>query len=138
MRNLVQPIRHALRADPILEAMVGQDAQGEVKVYTPIGKSNIVAPYIAFVMVPVAGPVSVYGDDEVMEPFQVAFTSWGRDSNEAWAVADVMDDAIKRGDYDYAPYELIQVLRISTPDEMPDRDTDMRQVMVRYQFVLGR
>lgn len=136
--NYIRPIRHALRADPILEAVVGRDANDEVKVYTPLAKTNVTAPYVTFSMVPVAGPVSVYGDDEVLEPFQIAVTGWGRDSMEAWSIADVVDDAIKAGDYSYEPYELIQILRISTPEEMPDRDTDLRQVMVRYQFVLGR
>lgn len=136
--NIVRTIRRALREDPILDAIVGKDKDGEVKVYTPLGKANITAPYVTFGIVPIGGPIPVYGDSEVLEDFEVGITSWGRTSIEAWDVADAADDAIKLADYSFEPWELVQVIRTTTPEEAGDRDTDLRQVRVRYRFMLGR
>jgi hypothetical protein len=117
---------------------VGRDKDDEVKVYVTLAKANVTAPYLTFAIVPIGGPTAVYGDTEVLEDFEVAVASWGRDSLEAWNIADVADDALKRGDYSFEPYELIGINRTTTPHELPDRDTDLRQVVVRYRFMIGR
>lgn len=139
MINFIKPIRHALRGDPIVQAVVGNDDDGETKVYASVAKKDVKAPYIVIQIPQIGGgPIPVYGDGEVLEGFRVVLTSWGRTADEAWQVADVADDALKRGDYSYEPYELIQLMRVSSPQELPDRDTPLRQVIVQYQLALGR
>jgi hypothetical protein len=56
---------------------------------------------------------------------------------EAWSLADITDDAVKRGDYGFEPYTLMQVLRVAMPIELPDRDTGLAYVTVQYQFALS-
>jgi len=138
MNNMPREIRHALRADPILQAMLGYDNDGEVKVYTPLAKPNVEAPYVTFSIIPNQGPVAVYGDSEVLEPFPVAISAWGRDGIEAWSIADAVDDAAKRADYSFEPYDLMYVLRTSTPREFQDRDTGLFYLVTSYSYALGR
>lgn len=135
--NWPREIRHALRADPILEAVVGRDQDGEVKVYSPDAKSNIEFPYITFSIFAPTEPIRVYGDDEAITPFRIALTSWARDSSEAWQLADVADDAVKRADYSFEPYSLMQVLRVAMPQELTD-PTGLTYLVVQYQYNLGR
>lgn len=136
--NLAREIRHALRSDPILAAVVGEDEDHEIKVYTPLAKANVQAPYITFSIVPSTGPISAYGDSEVIEPFRVAVTSWATGGMEVWQVADVADDALKRADYDFGGYELMFLNRVSTPQEFRDRDTNLSYIVVLYEIAIGR
>lgn len=138
MSNWPREIRHALRADPILSAVVGTDDDNEVKIYNVKGKENIAAPFITLQILVLQDPLRVYGDDETVQSFRVAVGSWGRDSIEAWQVADVADDAIKQADYSFEPYTLMQVLRIQMPVELQDRDTGEYYLTTQYQFNLGR
>ncbi len=136
--NWASEIQHALRADPILQAVVGNDSDGETKIYGPNAKSNIVAPYVVFSIIPTQEPIRAYGDDEAIHAFRVAIASWARDSGEAWQLADVTDDALKRADYSFEPYQVMNVLRVAMPQELQDRDTLSFYLTVQYQFNLGR
>jgi hypothetical protein len=138
MRNYPREIRHALRADPILAAVLGEDKDGEVKVYTPLVKTGVEAPYLTFQIVPTFAPISAYGDHEVIEAFQISVTSWSSTNMEAWSLADITDDALKRADYDFDPYRLMHVLRTSTPFDLVDRESKLFYLAVQYQFALGR
>lgn len=137
MNNWPREIRHALRADPILAALVGQDAAGEVKVYTPLAKSGTKGPYVTFAMGP-GGPIGTYGDLESIEPFRVIFGSWCEGQREAWQLADAVDDAIQRADYSFEPYYIIYIKRATTPEEYVDRDLGLNWTRVEYDFALGR
>lgn len=138
MINLVDPIRRALRSDAIIAAMIGKDENNEIKVYTTIAKTNAQAPYVVVQIVPASGPEGAYGNLNVWEPFQIQVTSWGRSPQEAWSLADVVDNAMILADYSFEPAELALVRRQSTPVELNDRDTNLRQVIVRYELKLGR
>jgi len=136
--NLMREIRHGLRTDTILQAVVGEDDDGEIKVYSPLAKSNAVAPYVTLQMNITVGPIDAYGQEEAVEAFRLTVSSWGRDTNEGWQVADVADDAIKRADYSFEPAHLIFVRRATTPHDLIDRDTGLAYVVVQYDFAIGR
>jgi hypothetical protein len=138
MIDLVSPLRRAIRHDPIVDSVVGRDQDGEVKVYATLAKQDVTAPYATLAIVPTEGPTGVYGDDYVWENFDVQVSSWGNDQRTAWQVADVMDDAMLRADYELEPYTLAKIMRSSTAQELTDRDTNMRQVIVLYTIKLGR
>jgi hypothetical protein len=138
MIDLMGAIRRALRDDPLIKAVVGQDADTEVKVYSSVGKPDVQAPYIVFGLIPGPGPIGTYGRPDAWEPFTIQTTSWGRTPQEAWSVADILDDAIVSADYVFEPGYLARVARVSTPEELPDRDTNLRQVVVQYEFKVGR
>ena len=137
--NLMNPIRQVMREDPILQTVVGYDQDGEVKVYTSVGKSDAEAPWVVLTMLSSTGPTGTYGDDYVWEPFQMQVSSWGSSERHAWQVADVVDDAIlKAPSWSFEPYYLAKVMRSSTPMPLPDRDTNLVQILVLYTFMIGR
>lgn len=136
--NPASVIRRALRDDPIFQAVVGLDPDGEYKAYSPKAKVNAQAPYVVVQIIPSQSPIRVYGDDESILVIQASIGSWGRDSEEAWQIADVADDALKRADYSFEPYSLMQILRTSMPFEQQDRDTNLSYLTVIYQLALQR
>jgi hypothetical protein len=127
-----------MRSDPILAAIVGEDQDHEVKVYTPLAKSNAEAPYVTFALPGISDVIPVYGDTEALESFEIAVTSWARTGNEVWQVADAADDALKSADYSWEPSYTLYMRRISTPVELRDRDTNLHYLVVRYEFAIGR
>lgn len=138
MLNLMDVIRRALRADPILQAAVGEDSDGEYKIYTTLGKTGVTPPYVVLQLVPDVGPSPLYGEAEGLESFGIMATSWAENPTEAWQLADFVDDAIERADFDFTPHDLMLVRRDQSPQELPDRDTNWRQVVVPYRFLIGR
>ena len=138
MKQIVDAIRRALRDDPIIVATVGLDKDGETKVYQGLGKTNVEAPYIVLAVIPGVAPDGVYGDDYVVQNVMLQATAWGRNANEAWQVAEVIQDAFEHSDYSVEPWELMRVRRGSFPREMTDRDTNMIQVNTDYVFRFSR
>lgn len=138
MKQIVDSIRRALRLDPKIMALVGLDTDQEVKVYQGIGKSNVSAPYIVLAIIPGIAPEGVYGDDYVLQDVMVRIAAWGRQSNEAWQLAEFIQEAFENADYSVEPWEMMRVHRTSFPREMADRDTNLVQVNTDYIFRLSR
>ncbi len=138
MMDLTSPIRRGLRGDIVLLEVLGKDADNEVKVYDDPAKSDVSPPYATFAVMSTNQQVGVYGDDYVIEPFPLLLKAWGRDPREAWSIAEFLEDALFKADFAYDPYEVIRIRRVSTPEQLPDRDTDMTQVVMTYDVILAR
>lgn len=138
MKLIVEGIRRVLRRDTLVFALVGVDDDGEVKIYQGIGKSNVAAPYIVMNVVPGDVPVSTYGEDYAIEILTAQLTAWGRNSKEAWQLADAIQEAVRLGSYDVGEYELMRAKRVTFPNELPDRDTLLVQVPSQYEFQFGK
>jgi uncharacterized protein DUF3168 len=138
MREVVDAIRHALRDDSVIEAIVGRDKDNEVKVYQGLAKSNVEAPYIVWNLIPGNQPTGAYGDDYAFQEILVQITSWGRNPHECWQLADITEEAVVKASYDVDPWTVAKVRRVNFPQELPDRDTNLTQVPVQYRFLLGR
>jgi hypothetical protein len=73
-----------------------------------------------------------------IETFTLQLTAWGRDSKEAWQLADTIQDAVNIGQYDAGIWNFMKGKRITFPQELPDRDTGLVQVPVIYEFQFGK
>lgn len=122
----------------MVSAVVGFDAQGEIKVYDMIGKRKLVAPYVVLQQLPVGDLVPVYGDGEVLEAMNVQLSSWGKSIRQAWDLADAVDDAMKNLDIDVTPYETINVKRSSNFVPLEDFNSVTYQVVVSYEIAFSR
>jgi Protein of unknown function (DUF3168) len=138
MKDIIESIRRMLRKDSLVFAMVGADADGEVKIYQAIAKMDSIAPYIVMNIVPGDTPISAYGEDYAIEVLTVQLTAWGRNSKEAWQLADAIQDAVKIGQYDAGLYDFMKGKRITFPGELPDRDTALVQVPASYEFQFSK
>jgi hypothetical protein len=138
MKDIIESIRRVLRKDPLVFAMVGADNDGEVKIYQAIAKQDSIAPYIVMNVVPGDTPISTYGEDYAIEVLTIQLTAWGRNSKEAWQLADAIQDAVAVGQYDAGLWDFMKGKRVTFPGELPDRDTALVQVPASYEFQFGR
>lgn len=136
--NYLEEIRRTLRADGVVQSVVGFDSDREVKVYTTLGKSNITAPYVVLAMLPSLEPVGVYGDDYVWQEFEVQVSCWSTNEHDSGFIADILDDAILKSVYLFDPWSVAKVKRNSVPRPMADRDTNLVQVFTTYLWQLAR
>ena len=138
MKDIIESIRRVLRKDPLILSLVGVDADGETKVYQAMAKQDSDAPYIVMAPAPGAAPISAYGETYAIETFTLQLTPWGRNSKEAWQLAEAIQDAIDAGSYDSGIWVFMKGKRITFPQELPDRDTALVQVPVIYEFQFGK
>jgi Protein of unknown function (DUF3168) len=138
MKDIIESIRRVLRKDPLIYSLVGADADEEIKVYQAVAKQDSVAPYVVMAPAPGAAPISVYGEMYAVETFTLQLTAWGRNSKEAWQLADAIQDAVAISDYDAGMWVFMKGKRITFPQELPDRDTALVQVPVIYEFQFGK
>lgn len=138
MKQIIDAIRQALRADPKVEALVGLDADQEVKAYQAIAKTNEDAPYVIWSILSGIDSPPVYGDSYVIQDVMVATSSWGRNSKEAWQLAEFVQEAFELADYAVDPWSQMFVRRSSFPQELPDRDTNLVQVSADYWLRFSR
>lgn len=138
MKDVIESIRRVLRKDPLIFSLVGWDTDEEVKVYQAQAKLDTDAPYVVMAPAPGAAPISAYGDMYAIETFTLQLTAWGRNSKEAWQLADAIQDAIADGEYDAGIWAFMKGKRITFPQELPDRDTALVQVPVIYEFQFGK
>lgn len=136
--NYMSVIRRALREDASIRDYLGPDQNGEIKVYNSLAVKNVQAPYIVVHTTPISDVQSAYGDAEIIEVFNLQFSCWGRQSNEAWQVWGMLHDAWRYADLAFDPYEVLHVRRVSSPQELPDSNTQWRQVVVLYEIALAR
>lgn len=129
---------HVLRQDPIVQAMVGVDGLGNVKVFEAVAPTNTKPPYVVLNQIPTLADDGVYGDDYVMMTTEFLVTSWARSPAEARSLADACHDGLLKGHWLVDPWTLMKVRRLSVPVLGPDRDTDLLQVQVRYRAMFGR
>jgi hypothetical protein len=138
MKDIIESIRRVLRKDPLIVGLVGIDSDGETKVYQAAAKQDSEAPYIVIAPAPGAAPISAYGEMYAIETFTLQLTAWGRNSKEAWQLADSIQDAVSIGEYDAGIWNFMKGKRITFPQELPDRDTALVQVPVIYEFQFGK
>jgi hypothetical protein len=138
MKEVIESIRRVLRKDSLVSLLVGVDADAEVKIYQGIAKLDSVAPYIVMNVVPGDRPLSVYGESHAVEILTVQITAWGRNSKEAWQLADAIQDAVEIGEYDAGLWDFMKGKRSAFPGELPDRDTALVQIPTQYEFQFGR
>lgn len=138
MKDVIESIRRVLRNDSLIFSIVGEDVDGEIKVYQAIAKQDSDAPYIVMAPAPGAAPISAYGEMYAIETFTLQLTPWGRNSKEAWQLSDAIQDAVEVGQYDAGAWSFMKGKRITFPQELPDRDTGLVQVPVIYEFQFGK
>lgn len=138
MIDLIGSIRRTIRKDPLIFSLVGVDVDEEIKVYQAVAKQDSVAPYVVMVPAPGAAPISTYGEMYAIETFTIQLTAWGRNSKEAWQLADAIQDAVALGEYDSGVWNFMKGKRITFPQELADRDTGLVQVPAIYEFQFGR
>jgi hypothetical protein len=138
MKQIIDSIRQALRADPKIQAMVGLDDDYEVKAYEGIAKSNVDAPYVAWSVIPGVDSPPVYGDSYVIQDVMLRASSWGRNSKEAWQLAEFVQEAFELADYATDPWHKMFIRRSAFPQELPDRDTNLVQVSTDYWLRFSR
>lgn len=122
----------------MIRTIAGVDVTGGVKVYESIAPTDVPAPYVVVNMVPTVADTGAYGDDYVIQVTEFQVTAWGRNDQEAWLLADACDDALRDGFWITDPWQLMKVRRDGVPAMFPDRDTNLRQVQVRYRAMFGR
>jgi hypothetical protein len=64
--------------------------------------------------------------------------SWAKTSKEAWQLASFANDALILASFEMEPYQAVSIRRSSTPGELPDRDTNLKQVVVIYDLILAK
>lgn len=139
MKEIIESIRRVLRRDALVSLLVGIDADGEIKIYQGIAKLNSEAPYVVLNVVPGDRPISVYGDGHAVEILTVQITAWGRNSKEAWQLAEAIQDAVEIDEeYDAGMWDFMKGKRSTFPGELPDRDTALVQIPASYEFQFGR
>lgn len=138
MNNPLQEIRRGLRRDPLIQAHVHEDSDGEVKVYDMVGKRKLTAPYIVLQQLPVGDLIAVYGDSEVLEAINIQVSCWGNSIRTAWALADAADEAMKNLDLDVTPYEVMNLRRSSNFIPLEDFNSLTYQVVVAYEVSFSR
>lgn len=140
MKEIALAIPRALREDPVIFSFVGTDSDGSVKVYSEVAKSDEKVPYIVFTSAIPGGNLvePVYGDARAHIIISYAISCWGRSSQEAWKLADYVDDALEHSDLVVTPYEVMSLLLTRWPQEHPDQDSLSRQVLLNYELQLGR
>lgn len=130
--------KEVLREDVVVQGIVNVDRWGNTKVYEEVADTDVKAPFVVVSQIPTSGDLGVYGDDYALQVTEFQVSSWGRDDAEAWLLADACDDALLYSVWEITPYTLMKVRRNSTPVVLPDRDTNLRQVQVRYRAMFGR
>jgi hypothetical protein len=138
VKEIVESIRRVVRNDPLVFSLIGADADEEVKVYQGIAKSNVEAPFIVMNVVPGDIPVPAYGEDYAIEVLTIQFTAWGRNSKEAWQLAEAIQEAVADGQYDAGLWDFMKGRRVIFPQELPDRDTALVQVPASYEFAFSK
>lgn len=138
MINMRQAVRRGLREDGALTEVLGMDADGEPKIYTFPLKPNVEKPYIAVHLIPVPGVDAVYGDSEVMERFIIQLSVWAESDTAAWSIAPIADDAMKALTLEVTPYEHNFTQRYANVETLPDMDTSLWQVVMRYDVRIAR
>jgi hypothetical protein len=137
MIDHVTPMRRALRKYYPLVQVVGFDDHNEAKIYNdPAPEAR--APYVTVHFLPNNRIINVFGDDQAVQPLTVVLKAWGRTERDAWALAEQVEEALYHTDYEYDPYEVIRIIRAETPEQLPDRDTNLTQVVMTYDMILAR
>jgi len=138
MKQIIDSIRRALRSDPKIESLCGLDEDGETKAYQAMAKTNVSAPYVIWSILSGIDSPPVYGDGYVIQDLMVATSAWGRNSTEAWQLAEFIQEAFEEADYAAEPWGMMFNRRISFPRELPDRDTNLVQVTADYWLRFSR
>lgn len=143
MKVVLATFEEVLRLDPIVVAFVGRDSFGKTKIARSLAPkgSDWTAPYLTYQRVPGSAPRGTYADKRAIEATQVQLTNWGRNSDEAWDLFTVTQEALDQRDvWDVAltPYRLFHIIRLGDEQELPDEDTDQVQVPVTYSVQIAR
>lgn len=140
MKEQALSMQRVLRDDTLVQTKVGTDADGVVKVYQSQAREDTNAPYIIVGIVPSPGSsvVAAYGDPVAVEVWRFGVSCWARNSQEAWELAEIANEAVNAGDFEAEPYTSAGVFLRGTPQELPDRDTNLRQVLMIYEMITGR
>lgn len=138
MINVRKAVRQGLREDGALTTVLGMDGDGESKVYTRPTKPNVKPPYLIVDNIPVPGVEGVYGDEEVMERFLIQLSVWATSEDDAWDIVPLADEAMKHLNMQVLPYEHNFTQRYQNVQSLSDRDTNLWQVVMRYDVRIAR
>lgn len=140
MRVVKNALQDVLRRDPILQAILGLDADNDLKIYEAVAKQNTAPPFLLWQLVPSGDIAGHYGDEYalVSKPFQL--TAWGRTANEAWQLWDYAQEAVETGDWDFelTPYKRMRLVSQADQQELPDVETSWVQVPGTFLLVVSR
>jgi len=132
MREVWLAMGDVLRADEVLNGILGLDEFGFPKIYGSATDrpAPTEPPFVYYQVIPGREPAGIYQDIEALGGADVQVTSWGRTSDEVWRINQFVYDAIRAGDWEtrLLPLHFMRVKRSQSPGELPDRDTNWRQV----------
>lgn len=133
-------IESLLSGDPIVQALVGLDQWGFVKVYESMALQNTEAPYVTWQIIPGLPPTGDFGDAESMMDIDFQVTGWGENQDEAWQLYGATVDALK-ADWTaqvLPPWEMIRLARVATPGVLPDETTRWWQVPTTWRVSVSK
>jgi hypothetical protein len=135
-------IESVLNQNEILRMLVGVDSNGFIKIYSSVTARppEERPPFVSFQIIPGILPTGTYEVPEGLVSVDFQATAWGRVSREAWQVAEEVENAVNRGDWTtyLIPHSFMQVRSLETPGELPDQDTNWRQIPRRWRVQFER
>jgi hypothetical protein len=135
-------IESVLNQNAILKMLVGVDANGFVKIYSSVSSrpAGEKPPFVTFQVIPGILPTGTYQSPEGLVSLDFQVTSWGRVSREAWQIHNEVQTAIEDGDWAtyLIPEVFMQCRSLEFPGEIPDQDTNWRQIPRRWRLQYDR
>jgi hypothetical protein len=145
MREILVGTKQVLTHDVILVGLVGYEpllpeGNAQPKIYEMLAPKMTQAPFVVFARVPGDLPEGTYADRQAIQSVPVQMTSWGRDAEEAWTIAQAVDDAVNLGDWNawLFPFERFSIIRSGDELALSDEDTAWIQVPATYHIKIAR
>lgn len=139
---IIDAIQSVLTDDAALFAVLGLDENGFPKIYSSVTArpANQEPPWVNYQILPGPTPVGTYGNNQGIQTIVFQVTSWGKHSQEVWDIHEMVDYALRHGDWGtyLIPNALIRLSSEGTPGELPDQDTKWRQIPERWHLDLDR
>lgn len=134
-----QALEAHLKADPVLEAMLGRDEDGHRKIFNRRGKPTTKPRYVVWAILPADTPQGTYKDVKAIEPIIFQCSSWGYHGDEAWQLFEFVEDALDGMDElpEMGEYRLNSIIRMEVR-EIPDDTVNWVQVVATYRAVVTR
>lgn len=140
MNEVRVALDYILTNDVIVQALVGRDEQGFIKVYETLAPQNEEAPFVVWQIIPGLPPTGDFADAESMVDVDVQITPWGQDQNSIWQLHAAIADALRGSDWSQLliPWEMIRLSRVGTPGPLPDETTRWWQLPNTWRVSVSR
>jgi hypothetical protein len=138
MKEIKDAIGNVLRADSALISIMGLDTLGFPRIYgSPTERpKETQPPFVYYQIIPGREPLGTYRNNEELDGADFQVTAWGRTTDEVWRIQDLLLTTIRGGDWAtyLIPLVFMRLKRQESPGELPDRDTNWRQIPTRWRL----